>query len=173
MLMGSSERFDNADCRWRLLLGFAIVLLFIPAMKRCNGLTVSGRISAEGPKALAEMDLHWELDGVLGEGIYAHRVEKFRPVDTTIIDKEIVKVSLEEPRLAVFTSQPLDLNRIDFETLRVLTGVGPKMANAIISYRQKHGPFRRLECLMDIKGIGPAKFKVLRRWLAVEVSDSP
>ncbi|WP_417903426.1 ComEA family DNA-binding protein [Candidatus Sodalis pierantonius] len=37
-----------------------------------------------------------------------------------------------------------------------LKGIGPKKGQAIIDYREQHGPFERIEDLEKVKGIGPA-----------------
>ena len=52
-------------------------------------------------------------------------------------------------------AERVDINRADAATLaRVLYGVGPNKARAIVEYRRKHGPFRRPEDLARVKGIG-------------------
>jgi competence protein ComEA len=40
--------------------------------------------------------------------------------------------------------------------------VGPALAQAIVEYRTRHGRFRRVDDLLDVPGIGPAKLAVLR-----------
>jgi competence protein ComEA len=55
-----------------------------------------------------------------------------------------------------FATTPVDVNQADAPALAEgLNGVGPKIAAAIVSYRKQHGPFRRLEDLLNVKGIGP------------------
>lgn len=50
---------------------------------------------------------------------------------------------------------PVDVNSADAETLSAeLNGVGLSRANAIVEYRKAHGPFRTLEDLEQVKGIG-------------------
>ncbi len=49
----------------------------------------------------------------------------------------------------------VDINTADAATLaRVLEGVGPAKAAAIVEHRRRHGPFRRAEDLARVKGIG-------------------
>lgn len=38
----------------------------------------------------------------------------------------------------------------------ILTGVGPKKAEAIVAYREANGPFKDVDDLLQVKGIGPA-----------------
>jgi competence protein ComEA len=54
-------------------------------------------------------------------------------------------------------SAQVDINTADAATLaRELKGVGLKKAEAIVAYRQKHGPFRSADELALVKGIGPS-----------------
>lgn len=52
---------------------------------------------------------------------------------------------------------PVNINTADAGTLaKELNGVGMKLAQAIVDYRQKHGPFKSADELALVKGIGPA-----------------
>ncbi|HEC12883.1 MAG TPA: helix-hairpin-helix domain-containing protein [Acidiferrobacteraceae bacterium] len=62
--------------------------------------------------------------------------------------------------LGIFSSisyaAPVNINTADTVALaEALNGVGPKIAAAIIEYREKHGPFQKVEDLVSVKGIGP------------------
>lgn len=51
----------------------------------------------------------------------------------------------------------VNINTADAATLdRVLDGVGPSKAEAIIAYRKANGPFRSIDQLASVKGIGLA-----------------
>jgi len=51
---------------------------------------------------------------------------------------------------------PVDVNSADAEALAsALTGVGPKVAAAIVDYRRANGPFKEVADLTKVKGIGP------------------
>jgi competence protein ComEA len=60
------------------------------------------------------------------------------------------------------SSGPIDLNSADAEELETLPGVGPATAQAIIAWREQHGPFRSVQDLLQVRGIGPAKLEALR-----------
>ena len=52
-------------------------------------------------------------------------------------------------------SGPVNINQADAGTLAAeLHGVGASKAEAIVSYRKKHGAFKRAEDLAKVKGIG-------------------
>jgi competence protein ComEA len=56
-----------------------------------------------------------------------------------------------------FAAVPVDINRADASALQQgLTMVGPSRAAAIVEHRQQHGPFKRVEDLTQVKGIGKA-----------------
>jgi competence protein ComEA len=42
--------------------------------------------------------------------------------------------------------------------LEALDGIGPVLASRIVAYRNANGPFVTLEALLEVSGIGPAKF---------------
>ncbi|MYI19356.1 MAG: helix-hairpin-helix domain-containing protein [Acidimicrobiia bacterium] len=51
----------------------------------------------------------------------------------------------------------VDLNEAGAAELESLPGIGPVTAAAIISHRQREGPFRSVESLQGVVGIGPVK----------------
>ena len=53
----------------------------------------------------------------------------------------------------------IDINRASAEDLTQLTGVGPSHAAAIIAFREKNGPFKEPEDLMQVPRIGQKTFE--------------
>jgi competence protein ComEA len=62
---------------------------------------------------------------------------------------------------------PVDLNTADARELESLPGVGPATAAAIIEHRTQRGPFRSVDDLRSVRGIGDAKFAQLRSRITV------
>jgi competence protein ComEA len=62
----------------------------------------------------------------------------------------------------------LDLNTAMAADLERLPGIGPVMAKRIVEYRQTHGPFKRLEDLRQVKGIGAKTYAKLAPLLVVK-----
>lgn len=62
---------------------------------------------------------------------------------------------------------PIDINRATAEDFATLPGVGPELARRIVAHREKHGPFRRVEDLLVIRGIGRKKWRAMRPYLRV------
>ncbi len=54
------------------------------------------------------------------------------------------------------------LNSADVAQMETLPGVGPVLAARIVAHREEHGPFRTVEDLLDVPGIGEAKLAALR-----------
>lgn len=62
---------------------------------------------------------------------------------------------------------PVNLNTADSAALEALPGIGPSIAAAIIRHREQHGAFVRVEGLLDVPGIGEAKFELLASLVSV------
>ena len=60
------------------------------------------------------------------------------------------------------TGGPIDLNTADATRLEELPGVGPAIAQRIIDHREKNGPFRSVDDLLEVSGIGPATLEKIR-----------
>lgn len=61
----------------------------------------------------------------------------------------------------VLKPEPLNINTATPEALERLPRIGPVLARRIIEYRAAHGPFRRLEDLEAVPGIGPKTLQEL------------
>jgi competence protein ComEA len=64
-------------------------------------------------------------------------------------------------------AQTVNLNTAPAEQLERLPGVGPKTAARIIEYRQKNGGFKKVEELMNVRGIGEKAFLKMKNQLTV------
>ena len=62
---------------------------------------------------------------------------------------------------------PMDLNRVTFEDLTKIDGIGPALAKRIIAFRRSRGRFENLDELLEVKGIGKKKLISLKRVLTV------
>ena len=62
----------------------------------------------------------------------------------------------------------VDINTADAAALAAeLNGVGMKKAEAIVQYRKEHGPFKSVDELTKVKGVGPALLEKNRKNLSV------
>jgi len=63
---------------------------------------------------------------------------------------------------------PIDLNRASASDLDAIPGIGPALAQRIVDYRQKHGPFKKIEELEEkVLGFGPKKLAGIKPYLAI------
>ncbi|MDH4063297.1 MAG: helix-hairpin-helix domain-containing protein [Acidobacteriota bacterium] len=70
-----------------------------------------------------------------------------------------------QPAVSAKTA-PIDLNTATLADLESLPGVGRRTAELIIEYRQKNGGFKKVEELMNVKGIGEKSFLRLKPLVA-------
>ncbi len=63
----------------------------------------------------------------------------------------------------------VNINTASQADLDKLPRIGPKVAQRIIDYRKEHGPFKRVEDLMKVKGIGEKTFARLKDLVTIGV----
>jgi competence protein ComEA len=68
---------------------------------------------------------------------------------------------------AAMASAPLNLNSASVAQLEALPGIGRATAERIVEYRQKNGGFKKVEDLMNVRGIGEKSFLKLKPLITV------
>jgi competence protein ComEA len=82
-------------------------------------------------------------------------------VDAAVTNSKGVRVSTTK------RSGPININRATVGDFDSLDGIGPVIANRIVSYRKTHGPFSTVEDLQKVSGIGAAKFAQIKSKIRV------
>jgi competence ComEA-like helix-hairpin-helix protein len=77
--------------------------------------------------------------------------QKFWESSTAQASNETVKIAINSAGLAELVALP---------------GIGPSLAQAILTYRSKNGDFHLLQDLENVPGIGPAKLTMLADWVS-------
>lgn len=67
----------------------------------------------------------------------------------------------------------IDINRADAAALATLNGIGPTRAEAIVEYRRINGPFRSVDELTEVKGLGAFVLERNRDRLTVDADPAP
>ena len=67
---------------------------------------------------------------------------------------------------SLLPGEVIDVNTADAYDLQRLPGIGEKRAQDIIAYREEHGPFRTVDGLTEVSGIGPVILEGLREYAA-------
>jgi len=65
----------------------------------------------------------------------------------------------------------LNLNAATLDQLETLPGIGRKVAERIVEYRTKSGGFKKIEELMNVKGIGEKSFLKIKPLIVVAKTD--
>jgi competence protein ComEA len=61
----------------------------------------------------------------------------------------------------------VNINTASAAELDALPGIGAKTAARIVEYRQKNGPFKKVEELMNVRGVGEKNFLKLKAQISV------
>ncbi|GMR12590.1 MAG: hypothetical protein BMS9Abin29_0780 [Gemmatimonadota bacterium] len=89
-------------------------------------------------------------------GIGPTTLERIRPhLEVSVIPRRLVPRAPAIGIPVTSFSRRVDINRADSVSLLALPGIGPSLAGRILAYRKRHGPFRRAEELVNVRGIGP------------------
>ena len=95
----------------------------------------------------------------------------------SVTDGQMIRIPTEEEQEAVgrqgaeadsAADGKLDLNRADVAALMELPGIGQSKAEAIVGYREEHGPFFQAEDLMKVEGIKEGVFNKIKDRIKVD-----
>ena len=64
-------------------------------------------------------------------------------------------------------AKTVNLNQASATELARLPRVGSKLADRIVAHRSQNGPFKRVEDVMEVKGVGEKMFASLKPYLAI------
>lgn len=76
--------------------------------------------------------------------------------------------ALAADQAAAAVAAPVNLNQADAAGLQSLPGIGPALAERIVTYRDDNGPFQSVEQLTDVPGIGAKKLEKMRDQLRLQ-----
>jgi competence protein ComEA len=83
-------------------------------------------------------------------------------------DADLSHIEIYVPREGEEQSpQKIDINRAESWLLEALPGIGETRAQAIVDYRNENGPFKRIEDLLQVEGIGEGTFEKIKDYITV------
>jgi competence protein ComEA len=83
-------------------------------------------------------------------------------------DADLSHIKIYVPRGGEEQSpQKIDINRAEPWLLEALPGIGEVLAQRIVDYRSQNGPFKRIEDLLKVSGIGEATFEKIKDYITV------
>lgn len=67
---------------------------------------------------------------------------------------------------------PININTANEEQLQQVPGIGPATAKKIAQMRKSYGPFKSVDDLLAIKGMGPKRLEKMRKYLTVGKAEA-
>lgn len=93
------------------------------------------------------------------------------PLSLVLIAASAAAIAAREPLAQQESKAPaaatVNINTASASDLQKLPGIGAATATRIIEYRQKNGPFKKAEELMNVRGIGEKSFLKLKPLVSV------
>lgn len=98
----------------------------------------------------------------IGVGLYQHDV-----------NQQQLSSALDDVVQTVVNRVGVDINTASASLLMYVAGIGPKLAERIVAYRDDHGGFRNRKQLLAVNGLGPKVFEQAAGFLRVRGGDNP
>jgi protein Tex len=98
----------------------------------------------------------------IGVGLYQHDV-----------DQKVLAETLVGVVESVVNNVGVDLNTASPALLTYTSGIGPKLAEKIVEYRDANGPFKNRTQLRNVPGLGPRAFEQSSGFLRIRDGDNP
>jgi competence ComEA-like helix-hairpin-helix protein len=154
------------DRRPMVLILFAVGILIVTAAREGWLFKFSEHVPA--PQKLA-----W-CDGSIATGLYRVPADaeypggEEQPQAAPPPEHNVNAAKPPPARLAPLFFKPIPINQADEELLTTIPGIGPAFARRIIEFREQQGRINAIEELDAVKGVGPAKLKILKAHLVVD-----
>ncbi|MCU4816227.1 helix-hairpin-helix domain-containing protein [Bacillus sp. A17A.1] len=134
--------------------------------KRTIIIDVKGAVNKEGVYEMKEGDR--VKDAVQKAGGFLSEVDIKKVNLAQIVQDQMLLYipSKNESEQGMFTSSKEDgkirINTAAKEKLEKITGIGSRKAESILKYREEHGPFQKIEDLLEIDGIGAKSLEKIK-----------
>jgi uncharacterized protein len=98
----------------------------------------------------------------IGVGQYQHDVDQIS-----------LKRSLDDVDESCVNGVGVEVNTASRELLAYVSGLGPSLAKAIVTYRDEHGPFVSRQTLRKVPRLGPKAFEQAAGFLRIRGAENP
>ena len=98
----------------------------------------------------------------IGVGLYQHDVDQTELSNSL---GDVVESAVNQVGVDLSTASPA--------LLTYVSGIGPKLAERIVDYRDKNGSYRSREALKKVPGLGPKAFEQAAGFLRISMGDNP
>jgi protein Tex len=88
-------------------------------------------------------------------------------------DQSALRRALDDVVSSCVNLVGVDVNAASSELLAYVSGLGPKLAEAVVNYRNEHGLFCSREDLHNVQRLGPKAFEQAAGFLRIHDSDNP
>lgn len=160
---------------WLLTTAFLLVIIvcggIVLAVKQSSHKPVEIIISnADSPRYNGEVYIG---GAVINPGVYPLKeddsIESIIQAAGAMPDADLSHIEIRVPKSGeTHPPQKISLNHADVWLIAALPGIGQGKAQAIVNYRNQHGPFRRIEDLLNVEGIGKTTLERIRDLITIE-----
>ena len=129
--------------------------------------SISGEVKRTGTYVLEENTTLDDLIGVAG-GLTTNADEYAFDTSYLLEDKLSFYIAPKYDHSDVCSMEPIvtvNINSDDSEGLQTIKGIGSTVANAIVTYRETNGQYKRIEDLKKVSGIGNATFEKIKDYV--------
>ncbi|RBW70483.1 helix-hairpin-helix domain-containing protein [Bacillus taeanensis] len=130
---------------------------------------IKGAVSSPG---VYEMKEGQRIKDVIAkaEGLLSNADERQINLAMLVYDEMVIYIPTNDELISEETAfipnstegGKVSINRADSQELETLPGIGPSKAEAILAYREENGPFKKIEELLYVSGIGEKSFEQLK-----------
>ena len=85
----------------------------------------------------------------------------------SVIHTELLHAAPKREAASQEEAKVVNVNKASLEELQTIRGIGPALAERIVKYRDEHGPFKKVEDLVAVQGIGEAKLEKMKSQVAI------
>jgi competence protein ComEA len=160
---------------WLLVIAFLLVSLI------AGGIVLTAKQSSRKPVEISlsqAAPLQYKGEIYIGGAVANPGFYSFREDDTieTLTQSAGLTPDADTGKIKLYVSntneisqpQRVNINSAEAWLLDALPGIGPDRAQAIVDYRNQNGPFRRIEGLLNVGGIGDTTLDTIRDLITLE-----